>query len=41
MHFRDKRVMFLILEGEETSPVAQAIHEILTRHGVKPGHPER
>ncbi len=38
--WRDMRVMFLILEGEETRSVSGAIREILLRHGVRRGAAE-
>jgi hypothetical protein len=31
----EKRVMFLVLEGPETKPLAGSIRDILRRHGVK------
>jgi hypothetical protein len=39
--FGDKRVMFLILEGPETKPLAGSIRDILRRNGVKLGQPIR
>ena len=30
-----RRVTYLILEGEKTTPVGEAIMDVLTRHGVK------
>src|SRR5215472_9961075 len=34
--FEDKKVSFLMLEGNKTNPAKHEVEEILKRHGVKP-----
>lgn len=36
LRYREKRVMFLILEGKATRPVAPALNRILGEHGAHP-----
>lgn len=39
LHYQDKAVMFLILEGSDTHGLAAAIDEVLRKHGVADGPP--
>lgn len=39
LHFKTKRVLLLLREGEATAPLTDALHEILERHGVQAGPP--
>ncbi|MGB1016498.1 MAG: hypothetical protein ACPG4T_20340, partial [Nannocystaceae bacterium] len=36
-HMGGKNVMFLLLEGEQTTSLAEAVEAILEHHGVEPG----
>ena len=39
LHFRDRKVTFLILEGETTKRLAASLHQIMLNHGVREGAP--